>query len=70
VPRASRRILFADVFGLTCWVVDGAGDEAAGSDDGAAGPDLVGPGSGSGCGSVLGALMGIVNRSPKSAFWT
>lgn len=70
MPRASRRLLFADVFGLTCCAMKGTGEGAVSSEDGAAGPEFVGPGSCSGCNSALGATMGIVNRSPKSAFWT
>lgn len=70
MPRASSRLLFADVFGLTCWVVAGTGDGAAGSDDGAADSEAPGSGSRSGCGSASDAMIGIVNRSPKSAFWT
>lgn len=68
--RASSRLLFADIFGLTCWVVAGTGEGSAGSDTGAAESEVSGPRWRSGRSSALGAMIGIVNRSPKSAFCT
>lgn len=70
VLGGSRRLLFADVFGLTCWVAEGTGVGFSGSEGKAALAWLAGSGSRCGWFSASGAMTGMVNRSPKSASWT